>query len=1269
MSGIQHLSMRVPWRDRPWDQFICDDPLDNSSCVLLAGIGANRDDALEHAHAGDGFAELDSSRLPCLSERATFMSPDGYTVVKQHPYRNSGPLKGTLLDTPVSVPGYSFEAVPFRWLSRQSLAQEIGHDRVPSFNPEAEEVVDQALGWPPAWVMDGDNQRAVVDAFFEPVATGDSLVFTYLKHSPLQDQRTGRLLVGAARITAVSPPRMWRSDGSPPFTSSMWETIVEHSLRPEMSDGILLPYQDLIPLVDDGVNIESALAWAPEERLTEFSYVTEHLSDDAAIEALSSLRAATQGMRGLGIELPEAGLHWLDDQIGRLWQMRGPTPGLPGVLSILGVQQPHVAARAVLDEAGNRVDTWAVLEEILLEPESASATVRQHIKSTHARVWQKLPREHQEALQLLAAFDISIDQAEMLLRGHTDTELSVAELLDNPYFAAICTYGQPDRVPFATIDRALFPPTHVTWTPSLPDRVSIDDHLDRRRIEALLTDVLERAGTGGDTLLAVGEALELANAAELSQPPKLTTTILPGLDLDPDGITNLEDQDIWSPLTTARLSDDTPAFKLVRFEATADIIREQISEQRGRASLGQIPDARAVLDRALDLNSAVADAIDGLEDRARTEKAAGLSVLHDSPLSVLIGPAGTGKTTLLRALVEYLDLPPGDVLLLAPTGKAKVQLESKVGLPAKTLASHLLPTGRYDPDTGRYIVQTEQQPRHNYGLVVIDESSMLTEDMLAATLDSLGNVNRIILVGDPRQLPPIGAGRPFVDLVTSVRPEAFASWVHVAPGYVELQVPRRQLPDGSHGDRHDLELAAWFGGNTQGAGDESIWAELAEQPDLPTVRYVQWGDRSPIKALTDELEHNLDLTGDPDPERAFALTYGAVINGQYLNWDPGAGERCEDWQILSPTRSRAFGSVELNRHIKRMYRAKDVEFAHGYFKSNIAKPIGPELIVRGDKVMQTINRNLKAWPKEGALNYVANGEIGVGIGRIVPNHKVRKNKLSLKVEFSSQPGYSYTYWPTNSDDPMLELAWAVTVHKSQGSEFGTTFLMLPARANISRELLYTALTRQKERVVIIHDGNLNDLRQLTHPARSETARRLTDLFSAPDPVQLEIRGEKQRFDRKLIHVSANGVPMASKNEVIIAGLLDRLVPGRWLYEEPLTGGDGRVVHPDFTISLGDGQIVYWEHAGMLDMPDYARKWELKKSWYADNGILSHDQGGGPNGTLIWTDDLKGADAAAWLDFAAAAFGIQPASEPATGGSRTGSRRAAKKATRKRLPRE
>ena len=167
----------------------------------------------------------------------------------------------------------------------------------------------------------------------------------------------------------------------------------------------------------------------------------------------------------------------------------------------------------------------------------------------------------------------------------------------------------------------------------------------------------------------------------------------------------------------------------------------------------------------------------------------------------------------------------------------------------------------------------------------------------------------------------------------------------------------------------------------------------------------------------------------------------------------------------------------------------------------------------------------------------------MAIGFVTPAKKAPKRQADRSMSSSRpSPGSSTRTGLADADDPLLELAWAVTVHKSQGSEFGTTFLILPARANVSRELMYTALTRQRDKVVILHEGTLADLRDLAQPWRSETARRLTDLFDTPQPVTLEIRGTARRYDRKLMHVSANGIPMASKNEVIIAGLLDQLDP-------------------------------------------------------------------------------------------------------------------------------
>ena len=126
--------------------------------------------------------------------------------------------------------------------------------------------------------------------------------------------------------------------------------------------------------------------------------------------------------------------------------------------------------------------------------------------------------------------------------------------------------------------------------------------------------------------------------------------------------------------------------------------------------------------------------------------------------------------------------------------------------------------------------------------------------------------------------------------------------------------------------------------------------------------------------------------------------------------------------------------------------------------------------------------------------------IQVGIGGFHVSGILSKSgaKTSLKmwnVAFSTQPDVAYTYWKSElgNDDgsPVLELAYAITVHKSQGSEFGTTFVIIPSPCRLlSRELLYTALTRQQNRVVLFMQGDLAELRSYASPRYSEAAARV-----------------------------------------------------------------------------------------------------------------------------------------------------------------------------------
>jgi hypothetical protein len=168
---------------------------------------------------------------------------------------------------------------------------------------------------------------------------------------------------------------------------------------------------------------------------------------------------------------------------------------------------------------------------------------------------------------------------------------------------------------------------------------------------------------------------------------------------------------------------------------------------------------------------------------------------------------------------------------------------------------------------------------------------------------------------------------------------------------------------------------------------------------------------------------------------------------------------------------------------------------------------------------------------------------------------------------------------------------------------------------LSRELLYTALTRQQNRVVILHQGNRFELKKYASQLYSETAARLTNLFCPPNPIEV-----KGRFlEERLISRTQRGELVRSKSEVIIADkLASRGVD--YTYELALTLG-GATRFPDFTIQNDEsGVTYYWEHCGMLHVGEYAKRWGKKLKWYRENDILPWQEGGGPNGTLIETRD-------------------------------------------------
>lgn len=538
---------------------------------------------------------------------------------------------------------------------------------------------------------------------------------------------------------------------------------------------------------------------------------------------------------------------------------------------------------------------------------------------------------------------------------------------------------------------------------------------------------------------------------------------------------------------------------------------------------------------------------------------------------------------------------------------------------------------RYDPDNGVYYLNDG----HRYAdakTVIVDEASMLTEEQLGSLIDALEGCQRFILVGDPRQLPPIGTGRPFVDIITWLESQGLKQqFPRTAKGFGELTIICRQQPKKSNflrdaqgrskgagtAERMDVQLARRFSGQPVNDDGDDLFELLFKKPEWPELKLIQWNDAYDLKQKLDRsIQEELGLRAE-----TYLQDFDRSLGGNLFEQCPegfaiksffnrSAAGSVENWQILSPVKGYGYGIKELNRAIQKRFRQDLIALAHDYRSKRIPRPRGTDNVVYGDKVMNIKNTKWKPWDEvfpdgSDCLRYIANGEIGIIIGKYRKQFESWRGELPTEVVFSSQPSHIYKFkrhhFKEESESP-LELAYVITVHKSQGSGFKMVFLILPNPCFLlSREMLYTAFTRQEDRVIVLHQGEFKDFKKYISGEFSETARRITNLMEPPKVKQIESR----YYDERYINFSVAGEWMISKSEVAIANLL-QANKIKYAYENRLFHPDGTSRLPDFTITDDRRDLTYyWEHFGLLHVEDYRKKAEKKVEWYKSMGIVPY----------------------------------------------------------------
>lgn len=1220
MKTLAHLTIRVAWHDSRWNGSVCVQPTLNSFCAILDRIRESKTDG-EDSLAGQPFDKLKQTELPpCKAESGFFMSPHSWMREFEHPYaknKKCAETHGDLKPRKLEIPAWSAISVPFNWMLRRRQ-KEIDQKMVTPL-PD-----DQSPPFASPWVFGRERQEALVEHVYGRLTDEKSLAIFYTKEGhPLGDDLR-RLIVGIGRIVKVGKHEHYdRANGKPGHP--LWDRIITHSIRPDGADGFLLPYHDYIKPTGDAAEDERRLALLreiivtpPASRIGDFSYGSELTDADVALSVLSRLLAAVQRIREHGISSGpwQQREEWLNQQLDLAWKDRGAFPGTGALLEALGMRL-GTALFMELRASGHlrpHSDPWPFLEHIFRGKSKPPNAAFMPDITANAPTFLGLSSSRRTLLSLLSRFDLTPEQAKRTWdegerrRGFT-LPAGDDDVIANPYLIAERDLGGGEDVAVSLqdIDRGLLPDKALAEAPKVPPPSALSTPMDIRRVRCALVSVLREAATSGDSLLSLEETLERMKKQGGDNPITASTDWIEG------NKDYLHQAIVRHAIAKAGMNDESvPALQLVELANREETLTKILKARCGKEIAPPKADWKKLIIKAVEESGQKVNLFSPRHKAALEEQAKALEAICSRRLSVLTGNAGTGKTSVIGGLALCDQLRKEGLLLLAPTGKARVRLEGAAGVDnAMTVAQFLYMLKRYDGRRQRPLFEGKDKWKSGK-TVVIDEASMLTMDDLYAVLQALdlGHVQRIVLVGDPNQLPPIGVGRPFADLISWLIEASDSSdpdTRKAAPALARLTVEVRSAPlteGANEAERSDtLRLASWFTGTPPGGDADHVLSRLTLGEQLNDVEVSYWTKPQELRdRLINQFVKHLGLKSADDID-GFNKSFDFADEGWIRRDNP---DGIENWQLLTPTRMHPYGVVELNRWIQSRFRAKELRAARDYY----AVSLGDEGIVRNDKVIQLRNgvRDCYLWQAgEQSEDYVANGEIGgVATGK----------SGFLNVFFAGRPMVSFGYRSSDfrENGAPLELAYALTIHKAQGSQFRTVFVVLPKASQLlSRELIYTALTRSRSRMVLLIEGDGTGLlHDLSRPEKSDACRRNTNLFSG---VLRERSGEPPHAEH-LIHRTEAGHMVRSKSELVIANLLHREgIP--YDYERLLEGGAaaGRV-YPDFTFTDAAGDHVIWEHLGMMDNADYVRGWRWKQDWYAQNGFVLDK-------TLFTTEERSG----------------------------------------------
>lgn len=1188
-----HVSVRLAWHDDGWNGRVCCNPAANTYCVgnysypgqLIAErriLEAEKKCAGEPCPLVKASSDRTNTYIPPCCYSTNAFGPDSMTAYADPPEFFRDGTKRRYWDMPPATTGIW----PYEEMYQDDVKRGSGYDNV--------------------------MRREKANHFFEELQPHRSLIVYYSNYSnPFsEDDRKRYVLVGIARLKAVGDELFYEgcSDSVREKYGSgfVWQRAIT-SHYPDQ--GLRIPYHFYR---DKPQQLEQMLIVPENPRLCK--YAARIMADDDALGLVEQFLSVTQTLREMKdrSENWDDRIRWLQSLVVELWKHRGLYPGLPAVLYSIGFQEavPFFKAQALADKEKAAVEAiFAFLDGKVggLTGVNLDKTASQKV----IRQWKLQEPECTKLLRdVLPRLHLDQQQVENLLDRQKRFEhgilSSLKAIAENPYILTEEYTGDDpdDTIPWSVVDRGIIPSPNLGGNP-------LADKDDARRLRGLAVETLKRNGI--HMFLAAGQLLQMVNARLDYLPDwKKHRFTMQYFDVDAEVLsgaltTRMECEILYIYLRTAhedeRLVEDKLSFLLNGPDITL-----------------KLPvTAKTWTDYLFDRTSILAQKAEKKYREAIRGQAEACQRVFVRPLSVLAGAAGTGKTTIIKAIVKAIKKGHGtgtSVIALTPTGKATDRIREifevdellRGRVETATIHSFLAKRGWLNPNMT--LKRRDGTVESGYATYIVDETSMLDLTLGATFVRAVDwtSVQRLILVGDPNQLPPIGRGRLFADIIEHLLKEAPTS---IAVLKDNLRLLENQVSDKGTAI---LELAQLYIHTGQVAiKDEET--ELAAEIVLRRVqesgevdkdlRVIFWNNPEDLRSqLIEQIERDLstDSGSQLNPDRPFEL------------WRKGQEDRADFMQILTPYRGELFGTEAINAACQQRISKRLLE--------RIGSIDGITLF---DKVIQVRNRP-KSWPiaafdvgekhksKQIKLIEIFNGELGF----VKPHGFDGKKWLSnyfrfehFQVVFARKrncwvgygrglgKGPDNRWLPAESVQENLELAYAISVHKAQGSEFERVYVIIPhsKKALLSPELFYTALTRAKRHCTLLIEKDMAPLLAMRRPEQSHLLRINSSLFAFRS-VPEALFALPEWYEEGKIHKTLADIMVRSKSEVIIANMLhERQIS--FLYEVPLFAKDGSFYLPDFTINWR-GTDYYWEHLGLLTRPKYRAKWEEKKKWYETN---------------------------------------------------------------------